>query len=1047
MRRRSLFRSFARWFQAKSRHAPGTGAFFGPQDPAPPATAKAEKGACPPARRKTRTPVRRIRLEPLEDRRLLAAILFVNDDATGLNTGVSWADAYTDLQSALAAATSGDEIWVAAGTYKPTSGIDRNISFSLKSGVSLYGGFAATETARGQRDWTTNVTMLSGDIGTAGTPYDNSYHVVAASAIADAALDGFTISAGRANGPDDSWGAGLISQGSSLILANLRISDNAAYNSQYTTSTTSAYGGGAYMSDGTTTLTNVTFSANSADSTYGSSGGGGAVIYRGAATLSGVMFVDNVTKQDGGGLHCGAMQSLSLTDVTFAGNVAENHGGGFYSYYNPSSTILTNVAFTGNSGGDGGGMYNEESSPTLVNVEFRDNIATFSAGGGMCNHYASPTLTGVSFIGNRAHAGGGLLNGYASSTLNDVEFVNNTAEAGGAMFSYESELTLNQVSFIGNSAEERAGAIESQDGSIALTNAIFSGNHAGGDGGAILNNACSSVVRNATFNRNTSAAVAGSVIANTNNSVACVIEGCVIWGNEGIAVADDSTSSTTIAHSLIQGGATEEGNLNSDPLFVDAPNGDLHLQANSPAIDAGTYTGSPSVDLDGNRRPLDGNGDGTAGVDMGAYEFKASNVAPMADAAGPYTVVVGHTVALIGAASQDADGTVTLYEWDFDYDGTTFNVDATGASPTFSAVGLEPGDSRTVALRVTDNNDAVSAIDTATLTACAPRFTAGLFDPSASTFYLRCANITGMADYTFAYGQTDAGWKTLVGDWDGDDTLGVGLYDPNTSTFYLTNAYESGYAQYTFGYGEGGKGWIPLVGDWNGDGRSGVGLYDPQSSTFYLTNSLATRVAEYTFGFGEASAGWTPLVGDWNGGGRTGVGLFNPHASTFYLTSTFQTGFAEHTFGYGEPDAGWQPLVGDWNGDHTDGVGLFASKSSTFYLTDAFTGGYAQRTFGFGQPEAGWIPLVGDWDGRGASGVGLYCPATSTFYLTATLASGYAEYTVGFGQPGANWQPLVGCWTTAGSQGQTYRAQAVDQLDLADLAADALNGVDAEWGV
>ena len=75
---------------------------------------------------------------------------YVNDDATGAEHGTSWQDAFTDLQSALAVAVAGDQIWVAAGTYKPSLSIDgsadaRTASFSLKSGVALYGGFAGVE--------------------------------------------------------------------------------------------------------------------------------------------------------------------------------------------------------------------------------------------------------------------------------------------------------------------------------------------------------------------------------------------------------------------------------------------------------------------------------------------------------------------------------------------------------------------------------------------------------------------------------------------------------------------------------------------------------------------------------------------------------------------------------------------------------------------------------------------------------------------------------------------------------------------------------------
>jgi hypothetical protein len=307
-----------------------------------------------------------------------------------------------------------------------------------------------------------------------------------------------------------------------------------------------------------------------------------------------------------------------------------------------------------------------------------------------------------------------------------------------------------------------------------------------------------------------------------------------------------------------------------------------------------------------------------------------------------------------------------------------------------------------------------------------------VFDPSTSTFYLLDENASGPADYSFAYGAADAGWETLVGDWDGNGTSGVGLYDESASTFYLTSTYETGVAEYTFGYGMPEGGWIPLVGDWDGSGTAGVGLYDPATSKFYLTDTLATGMAEYTFGYGVPNGGWVPIVGDWDGNGTAGVGLYDPETSTFYLTNALATGVAEYTFGYGVPNGGWEPLVGDWNGNGATGVGLYDPSASTFYLTDTLATGYAETTFGYGVPDGGWEPLVGDWNGDGASGVGLYDSAGTTFYLSNALTTGWAEYQLQIAEATEGCVPLIGCWTEVPS------SAGVDAVDLAGLARDAL---------
>jgi predicted outer membrane repeat protein len=191
-------------------------------------------------------------------------IRYVKQDATAPNDGSSWAHAHTDLQSALAASSPDEEIWVAAGTYKPTSTADRTISFTLKNGVALYGGFVGTETSRTQRNYQANVTILSGDIGAQGDHSDNSYHVVVGSAMNNSAvLDGFTVANGKTNdglgASPENMGGGMYNQNGDPSVSNVIFTGNQG-----------TFGGGMYNggdsgqpgSGSHPVLTNVTFQNN-----------------------------------------------------------------------------------------------------------------------------------------------------------------------------------------------------------------------------------------------------------------------------------------------------------------------------------------------------------------------------------------------------------------------------------------------------------------------------------------------------------------------------------------------------------------------------------------------------------------------------------------------------------------------------------------------------------------------------------------------------------------------------------------------------------------
>lgn len=281
---------------------------------------------------------------PLLQTTIANHVIYVREGAAGQRDGTSWEDAFDNLQSALEVAQSGQQIWLATGTYKPTTKIDpaddRTATFQLKNNVAIYGGFHGTEADLAERDWKANPTILSGDISVKDDYTDNTYHVFyhPASLQLDetAILDGVTIKDGNANnGALHNLGGGMFNDGSSPKLVNVTFSTNRAEGG----------GGMTNMNSSDPTLVNVEFQANEAQI------GGGMVNVGGSSpTLLNVKFSTNTAQLYGGGMGNIGGSNPNLTNVEFLANLAQQAGGGMTNV--DSSPILTNVTISGNKSED-----------------------------------------------------------------------------------------------------------------------------------------------------------------------------------------------------------------------------------------------------------------------------------------------------------------------------------------------------------------------------------------------------------------------------------------------------------------------------------------------------------------------------------------------------------------------------------------------------------------------------------------------------------------------------------------------------------------------
>ena len=589
---------------------------------------------------------------------------YVDNDAPLGGDGLSWNTAYQYLQDALIPAAAGDEIRVAGGTYTPdmdeagnvTPG-DRTATFQLRIGVAIYGGYAglADPANPDTRDIDAFISFLSGDLAVPG----DSYHVVTASGTDDSAiLDGVCITSGSATVYPES-GGGVINNGGHATFNRCDFTDSDAYE-----------GGAVYNSGGAhPTFTDCDFEGNSADN-------GGAMLNVGASpTLLRCTFTDNLGALDAAGaVYNKSGGAPQFIECTFVQNRAEWAGAVLNS--SSSSPVFIDCTFDANRAHETcGAVLNSSSDAAFYGCLFTDpGTTTNEYGGAVCNSSGSPSFLDCTFEGFRSEEGGAVSNGTgASPSFIRCLFESNTSRwAGGAMRNNQSTVSLTDCMFNDNNVEYGGGGALWQSGGIlqadrcvftgnsmykpasagggalhllggahtVVTNSLFSGNVADESYGGVLRfETGQGTFTNCTFSHNTAAL--GGAIYKEYTEGDLTLTNCIVWNNPADG-GGQFRAYPVITYSCVQGGYSGIGNIDADPLFIDDDGPDdiagteddnLRLQSGSPAIDAADNNADidayspgfqplPPTDLDNKGRIADGDSNGLAVVDMGAYEYQ-----------------------------------------------------------------------------------------------------------------------------------------------------------------------------------------------------------------------------------------------------------------------------------------------------------------------------------------------------------------------------------------------------------------------------------------